>query len=79
MVKQQLLACVTIVACAALTTPGAVAEPLAHTFSIVARDATTGEIGVAVQSHSAAGLLPDGPALVARIQALAPSRTPRRR
>src|SRR5690349_8305631 len=26
-------------------------EPLAHTFSIVARDSATGEIGVAVQSH----------------------------
>jgi len=26
-------------------------EPLAHTFSIVARDSTTGDIGVAVQSH----------------------------
>jgi uncharacterized Ntn-hydrolase superfamily protein len=27
------------------------ADPLAHTFSIVARDATTGDMGVAVQSH----------------------------
>jgi uncharacterized Ntn-hydrolase superfamily protein len=27
------------------------AEPLAHTFSIVARDSVTGELGVAVQSH----------------------------
>jgi uncharacterized Ntn-hydrolase superfamily protein len=27
------------------------AEPLAHTFSIVARDSITGEMGVAVQSH----------------------------
>ena len=26
-------------------------EPLAHTFSIVARDTATGEMGVAVQSH----------------------------
>src|SRR3954463_5361761 len=26
-------------------------EPLAHTFSIVARDSITGEMGVAVQSH----------------------------
>ena len=26
-------------------------EPLAHTFSIVARDTQTGEMGVAVQSH----------------------------
>jgi uncharacterized Ntn-hydrolase superfamily protein len=30
---------------------GLVAGPLAHTFSIVARDAKTGEMGVAVQSH----------------------------
>ena len=30
---------------------GAPAGPLAHTFSIVARDAVTGEMGVAVQSH----------------------------
>lgn len=28
-----------------------IAEPLAHTFSIVARDPATGEMGVAVQSH----------------------------
>ena len=27
------------------------AEPRAHTYSIVARDPATGEIGVAVQSH----------------------------
>src|SRR5438552_299237 len=27
------------------------ADPLAHTFSIVARDSATGEMGVAVQSH----------------------------
>src|SRR3954464_4700117 len=26
-------------------------DPLAHTFSIVARDSATGELGVAVQSH----------------------------
>ncbi len=26
-------------------------DPLAHTYSIVARDATTGEMAVAVQSH----------------------------
>ena len=31
--------------------PGAPAAPLAHTYSIVARDAKTGELGVAVQSH----------------------------
>jgi uncharacterized Ntn-hydrolase superfamily protein len=30
---------------------GSPAGPLAHTFSIVARDAATGEMGVAVQSH----------------------------
>ncbi len=29
----------------------AAADPLVHTYSIVARDATTGEMGVAVQSH----------------------------
>src|SRR3982751_6313545 len=28
-----------------------VSDPLAHTFSIVARDPATGEMGVAVQSH----------------------------
>src|SRR6185436_11808252 len=27
-------------------------DPLAHTFSIVARDSITGEMGVAVQSHA---------------------------
>lgn len=32
------------------TAPGA-GEPLAHTYSIVARDPATGEMGVAVQSH----------------------------
>jgi uncharacterized Ntn-hydrolase superfamily protein len=35
----------------ALATPGGAPQPLAHTFSIVARDSVTGEIGVAVQSH----------------------------
>jgi uncharacterized Ntn-hydrolase superfamily protein len=34
-----------------LSLPGGEADPLAHTFSIVARDATTGDMGVAVQSH----------------------------
>ena len=29
----------------------AMADPLVHTFSIVARDPATGEMGVAVQSH----------------------------
>jgi uncharacterized Ntn-hydrolase superfamily protein len=33
------------------SSPGARRGPLAHTYSIVARDAKTGEIGVAVQSH----------------------------
>src|SRR5918993_1322540 len=31
--------------------PAAAADPLAHTYSIVARDPKTGELGVAVQSH----------------------------
>ena len=31
--------------------PGTAPAPLAHTYSIVARDARTGELGVAVQSH----------------------------
>jgi uncharacterized Ntn-hydrolase superfamily protein len=35
----------------ALTSPGGAPQPLAHTYSIVARDSVTGEIGVAVQSH----------------------------
>ena len=34
-----------------LSGPGAPPAPLAHTFSIVARDSVTGEMGVAVQSH----------------------------
>src|SRR5438093_3301213 len=34
-----------------LADPGARPAPLAHTFSIVARDPATGEMGVAVQSH----------------------------
>jgi uncharacterized Ntn-hydrolase superfamily protein len=41
-----------IVAVAIAGSPApAVADPLAHTYSIVARDTATGEIGVAVQSH----------------------------
>ena len=36
---------------ATLTGTSASADPLAHTYSIVARDARTGELGVAVQSH----------------------------
>ena len=31
--------------------PAVAIEPPAHTYSIVARDAATGELGVAVQSH----------------------------
>lgn len=34
-----------------LIAPSAPADPRAHTFSIVARDPATGELGVAVQSH----------------------------
>ena len=34
-----------------VTLPGGASAPLAHTFSIVARDPKTGEMGVAVQSH----------------------------
>lgn len=36
---------------AAVVTPGATPQALAHTYSIVARDSVTGELGVAVQSH----------------------------
>ena len=35
----------------ALVGPGGTSSPLAHTYSIVARDPKTGEMGVAVQSH----------------------------
>jgi len=35
----------------ALAGPGGPPSPVAHTFSIVARDPATGELGVAVQSH----------------------------
>lgn len=35
----------------AVVTPGAKPSPVAHTYSIVARDPKTGEMGVAVQSH----------------------------
>jgi uncharacterized Ntn-hydrolase superfamily protein len=41
-----IVAVLTAIACASLR-----ADPLAHTFSIVARDPATGEMGVAVQSH----------------------------
>jgi len=40
-----------VMACALSADRAAAADPLAHTFSIVARDAATGDIGVAVQSH----------------------------
>ena len=36
---------------AMLVTPAGIPAPLAHTYSIVARDSVTGEMGVAVQSH----------------------------
>lgn len=36
---------------AAIPLPSAPPQPLAHTYSIVARDPATGELGVAVQSH----------------------------
>ena len=39
------------IAFALTTTGGAPPAPLAHTFSIVARDPATGELGAAVQSH----------------------------
>ncbi len=48
---KQLPACLVIVACVLSSARAAGADPLAHTFSIVARDAATGELGVAVQSH----------------------------
>jgi uncharacterized Ntn-hydrolase superfamily protein len=35
----------------AVVTPGGAPAPLAHTYSIVARDPKTGDMGVAVQSH----------------------------
>src|SRR5437879_6321792 len=35
----------------AVVTPAGKPSPLAHTFSIVARDPKTGDLGVAVQSH----------------------------
>ena len=47
---QLLTASLTVLGLAAAGITGH-ADPLAHTFSIVARDAATGEMGVAVQSH----------------------------
>ncbi len=46
-----LLCCSTLAAQNQATRPVYGSEPLAHTFSIVARDSATGELGVAVQSH----------------------------
>ena len=42
------LICLFVLACAM---PARASEPLVHTYSIVARDAATGQLGVAVQSH----------------------------
>src|SRR5262249_37936855 len=36
---------------AVVTAPSTARSPIAHTYSIVARDSVTGELGVAVQSH----------------------------
>jgi len=46
-----LLCCLTSVATTLFSQSVYGDEPLAHTYSIVARDAVTGEMGVAVQSH----------------------------
>jgi uncharacterized Ntn-hydrolase superfamily protein len=48
---KQLLAGIAAVACVLSPPRAAAAEPLAHTFSIVARDPASGDMGVAVQSH----------------------------
>jgi hypothetical protein len=45
------LAAAAVVAVALLPGPARAGDPLAHTFSIVARDPVTGDFGVAVQSH----------------------------
>ncbi|MEO1049060.1 MAG: DUF1028 domain-containing protein [Bacteroidota bacterium] len=51
--KMLFLTLVTVISlpCTAQTTQFYGKEPLAHTYSIVARDTETGEMGVAVQSH----------------------------
>ena len=53
--RASLLFCALILAlaapAAAVTLPASPPAPLAHTYSIVARDPATGEMGVAVQSH----------------------------
>jgi uncharacterized Ntn-hydrolase superfamily protein len=46
-----LKALLVVITVMAVGTASAAADPLAHTFSIVARDPATGEMGVAVQSH----------------------------
>ena len=48
---KQLLACLAVAAFFLSSPRAAAADPLAHTFSIVARDPATGDMGVAVQSH----------------------------
>src|SRR6266849_533686 len=44
-------AAILATALALLPSPLRAGDPLAHTFSIVARDPVTGDFGVAVQSH----------------------------
>ncbi len=51
MMKQTLLLFLLFWQAAVFSQVYKTSEPLAHTYSIVARDATTGELGVAVQSH----------------------------
>jgi hypothetical protein len=46
---KQLLACLAILACGASDPRAAAADPLTHTFSIVARDPARGEIGIAIR------------------------------
>ena len=46
--RMMMAACVLVILAGA---PGARADELLHTFSIVARDPETGDLGVAVQSH----------------------------
>ncbi len=50
LLRMRLAGAVLLVALLVLA-PGLGADPLVHTFSIVARDPVTGEMGVAVQSH----------------------------
>ncbi|HYO15737.1 MAG TPA: DUF1028 domain-containing protein, partial [Thermoanaerobaculia bacterium] len=42
---------VLLLTAALLPLPALAGDPLAHTYSIVARDPVTGDFGVAVQSH----------------------------